>query len=144
MTCRRCGCRMLTKVGRATPMLICTDCGRPVDQRETAELKRKRLWGAITLMGMAVLGAATFLLASMNEMRRAATLEGAYERQGEASGEGAGEDRPLLEPSGLWDLQQPSAVRAGASSAESKPAKGQDVKVSAKPGAVETQDNKEH
>lgn len=75
---------MITKVGRATPMLICTDCGQPVDQRECAVLKRKRLWGAITLMGMACIGGSMFLLSFVNEIRTAGRLELQSERQVEA------------------------------------------------------------
>ncbi|MEB3201983.1 MAG: hypothetical protein VKK05_04105 [Synechococcus sp.] len=75
MACRRCGCRMLTKVGRSTPMLICTDCGLPVDRRETADIKRKRLWGALTLMSMASMGGILLLMVSMNEMRTAGRLQ---------------------------------------------------------------------
>jgi hypothetical protein len=75
---------MITKVGRTTPMLICTDCGQPVDQRECAVLKRKRLWGAITLMGMACIGGSMFLLSFVNEIRTAGRLELQSEGRGEA------------------------------------------------------------
>lgn len=75
MACRRCGCLMLTKVGRTTPMLICTDCGLPVDQRETAELKRKRFWGAVTLVTMASMGGLLLLMVSMSEMRTTDRLQ---------------------------------------------------------------------
>lgn len=29
MACPKCGCRLLTKVGRSKTMLICSDCGHP-------------------------------------------------------------------------------------------------------------------
>lgn len=29
MACPKCGCRLLTKVGRTKTMLICSDCGHP-------------------------------------------------------------------------------------------------------------------
>lgn len=29
MACPKCGCRLLTKVGRSKTMLICCDCGHP-------------------------------------------------------------------------------------------------------------------
>ena len=29
MACPKCGCRLLTKVGRAKQMLICSDCSHP-------------------------------------------------------------------------------------------------------------------
>ena len=31
MACPKCGCRLLTKVGRAKKMLICSDCSHPRD-----------------------------------------------------------------------------------------------------------------
>ncbi|MGA1302718.1 MAG: hypothetical protein ACO3ZD_01615 [Cyanobium sp.] len=75
MACRHCGCRMLTKVGRTSPMLICTDCGQPVNQRETADRKRKHLWGALTLLTMACMGGVLLLMVSMSEMRTARKLQ---------------------------------------------------------------------
>lgn len=87
MACRRCGCRMVTKVGRTTPMLICSDCALPVDQKESAALKRKRLWGAITLLAMAMVSGLMLLLATFNEIRTDGELSGDAERQGEAANE---------------------------------------------------------
>ncbi|MEX0588753.1 MAG: hypothetical protein WD136_05805 [Cyanobium sp.] len=29
MACPKCGCRLITKVGRSKTMLICADCGHP-------------------------------------------------------------------------------------------------------------------
>jgi hypothetical protein len=143
MACRRCGCRMLTKVGRTTPMLICTDCGLPVDQRESAALKRKRLWGALTLVCMAVMGGAILLLASINEIRREGGFQDA-ERQTEASSEEGEKDeqRLLLEPSRLVDPQRPATDGVKRSTATT-PVKGQAMRVSAQPGAVEAQEKKE-
>lgn len=91
MACRRCGCRMVTKVGRAAPMLICTDCGLPVDQRETAELKRKRLWGAVTLISMACMGGVLLLMVSINEMRTAGQLH--ITPEGEKGSEEHGDEK---------------------------------------------------
>jgi hypothetical protein len=100
MACRRCGCRMLTKVGRSTPMLICTDCGLPVDHRETAELKRKRLWGALTLMSMACMSGILLLMVSMNELRTAGRLQ--ITSQGEsAKGGRSGESGAYFHPGGV-------------------------------------------
>jgi hypothetical protein len=31
MACPKCGCRLLTKVGRSKKMLICSDCSHPRD-----------------------------------------------------------------------------------------------------------------
>lgn len=134
---------MITKVGRTTPMLICTDCGLPVDQRDSAALRRKRLWGALTLVGMAVVGGAIFLLASINEIRREGGGEDA-ERQTEASSDEGDKDdqRVLLEPSRL--VEEPrAATERGKAPPAATPVKGQAMKVSAQPGAVEAQENKQ-
>ena len=31
MACPKCGCRLLTKVGRSKQMLICSDCSNPLE-----------------------------------------------------------------------------------------------------------------
>lgn len=100
MACRRCGCRMLTKVGHASPMLICTDCGLPADQRETADLKRKRLWGALTLLTMACMGGVLLLMVSMNEMRTARRLQITSEGE-RAKGERSHEGGAYFHPGGV-------------------------------------------
>jgi hypothetical protein len=140
VACRRCGCRMLTKVGRTTPMLICTDCGFPLDQRETATLSRQRLWGAVTLVAMALVGSAMLLLASIKEMRRAEFLESTAEHPTEAaSQEGEkGEAGGLLEPSPLVDLYEPSDSRPGTPSASASETRAP-INVSPESGAGSTQ-----
>jgi hypothetical protein len=106
---------MLTKVGQARPMLICTDCGLPVDQRESSALARQRLWGALTLVGMAFVSGAMLLLAMMYEWRTTGAQEGSAERTEEASGEGTpkGEERLLLEPSRLLKPQTQASGQEG-------------------------------
>jgi hypothetical protein len=99
---------MLTKVGRTHPMLICTDCGLPVDQREAASLSRQRLVAASSLLVMALVGGALLSLASLNEARR----EGAETIQREEAAEAQGENSPLLEPSALVDRHVGPGERA--------------------------------
>jgi len=107
---------MLTKGGPAQRLLICTDCSLPVDDRESSLMARQRLWGGLTLVGMALLSAAMFLLANMYERRTAGTVEGALERQAEsAGGEGGDENneqRALFEPSGLVKPRAPEQLTA--------------------------------
>ncbi|MEB3325952.1 MAG: hypothetical protein VKM17_11545 [Cyanobacteriota bacterium] len=107
MACRRCGCRMLTKVGHARPMLICTDCGQPVDQRESIAMARQRLWGALTLVGLAMMSGSMLLLATMYEWRRPGSMEGVFGTREEEAGneEKREESRALFEPSGLVQPQ---------------------------------------
>lgn len=106
---------MLTKVGHARPMLICTDCGLPLDQRESTAMARQRLWGALTLVGLAMASGAMLLLATMYEWRTTAAGEGSLEPTEDASGEGAkkGEAPLLLEPSRLITPPAPRAETVG-------------------------------
>jgi hypothetical protein len=94
---------MITKVGHARPMLICTDCGLPVDQRESIAMARQRFWGALTLMGMALISGAMLLLATIYEYRMAGSMEGSLDRPEDGSEKEGKKDetRILLEPSGL-------------------------------------------
>lgn len=126
---------MVTKVGHAHPMLICTDCGQPLDQRETAAMVRQRLWGALMLVTMALVSGAMLLLATIYESRRTGSLEGSLERTEESSGDEAkGEKADVLpEPS---HLVKPAAERTG--SGERPPAR-----VSPKPAAAAPQQKKE-
>jgi hypothetical protein len=99
---------MLTKVGQSQRMLICTDCGQPVDQRESSAMARQRLWGALTLISLTVVSGAMLLLATMYESRNADAVKGSLDKPEDASGEEAkkGEETFLLEPS---TLMNPSA-----------------------------------
>jgi hypothetical protein len=105
MACRRCGCRMIAKVGRTHPMLICTDCGLPMDQRESKDLARRRLWSAITLTILATVGGAMALLAAMNDVRTAHPLEESTERKEGGEREERGDEKSLflIGPSGLTE-----------------------------------------
>ncbi len=104
---------MIAKVGRSHPMLICTDCGLPMDQRESKAMARQRLWSAVTLMVMATVGGAMALLATMNEVRTARPLEEGWERKEDgAAAEGQEKSGPgLMEPSGLMESGQRPAGR---------------------------------
>jgi cell division septation protein DedD len=112
---------MVTKVGHAKPMLICTDCGLPVDQRQTSEMARQRLWGALALVAMALISGAMLLLASINESRTAGFLEGSVDKPEKASGEDGQSSESLLlpEPSDL--LKPPRMVKRAATPASLAP-----------------------
>jgi hypothetical protein len=58
---------MVTKVGRRGHLLICSDCGRPVEKREQQLDNRRRLYGALSLIGLSLAGGMIFFLASMDE-----------------------------------------------------------------------------
>lgn len=111
---------MLTKVGRTHPMLICTDCGQPVDQLASSSLARKRIRGALSLLGLAAVGCGVFLLASMEEWRTASTPEPEEAAPRDQAEPGA---RPpgLLEPS---RLVRPGAEPVAARARESMGSRG--------------------
>ncbi|MEY4352691.1 MAG: hypothetical protein RLZZ609_932 [Cyanobacteriota bacterium] len=133
---------MLTKVGRTNPMLICTDCGFPIDQRETAILSRQRLWGAVTLVAMAMVGSGMLLLASIKEMRQAEFLDETSEDQKEDSSQASekGEQGIFWQTSPLVDLTQPSVSRPGARSTPAEKSRA----ASTESGASSTQDRNKH
>ena len=125
---------MLTKVGHARPMLICTDCGQPVDQRDSIALARQRLWGALTLVGMAMLSGAMLLLASTYEWRKAGLVDAEKQEQA-ASDEGTKEERAIFEPSGL--IKPSGLVKASAGvKAQERPTRT----VSTQPNAATAQE----
>ena len=54
MSCAKCGCRMVTKVGSTNTMLICSDCGHPrVDKALPRHTRLKRLATAGLLAALA-------------------------------------------------------------------------------------------
>ncbi len=112
---------MVTKVGHAHPMLICTDCGLPVDQRETSVMARQKLWGALALVTMFLISGSMLLLASIYESRTAGFLEESLEKADDRSKEEGNneEERVLLEPSGL--VKPPVAVKASTPSSAAPP-----------------------
>lgn len=68
VACPKCGCRMVTKVGRpAEGRFVCSDCGRPVDGLRLAQEQKRRWQAALVLSLLALGGTLVFLLASANE-----------------------------------------------------------------------------
>ena len=60
MACPKCGCRLLTKVGRSKTMLICSDCGHPQQPATEGEMFQWRQLSTLVLLG-AVAGVALAL-----------------------------------------------------------------------------------
>ena len=64
MSCTKCGCRMVTKVGRTNTMLICSDCGHPrAEKALPRHTKRKRI---ATAAFLAVLVGLTFAVSRLS------------------------------------------------------------------------------
>jgi len=55
LSCRKCGGRMVTKVGRTNTMLICSDCGHP--RTEKAQPHRVKLQHVATAGFLAAVSA---------------------------------------------------------------------------------------
>ena len=51
MACPKCGCRLLTKVGRSKTMLICSDCGHPRQPTPEGEIVQWRQLSSVLLLG---------------------------------------------------------------------------------------------
>lgn len=60
MACPKCGCRLLTKVGRSKTMLICADCGHPQDPSLEAGGFQWSQLSSVALL-LAIAGVATAL-----------------------------------------------------------------------------------
>ena len=63
MACPKCGCRLLTKVGRSRTLLICADCGHPQDPSlETGGFQWSQLSTVALLLGIAAVATALSFL----------------------------------------------------------------------------------
>jgi hypothetical protein len=93
-------------------MLICVDCGAPVDERETPQNRRQRLVAAATLCGFALAGGLIFTLTELN--RTDGDLE-MVNREQEGGGEGREEPGGAGAAAGLLD--PPLSVRLSAGAA---------------------------
>ena len=96
---------MVTKVGRGGNLLICSDCGVPVEVRQGPLENRQRLSGALTLIGLSLLGGMIFLLAAMEERLAPKAPQTGQRESGGAKGE---EDQRLAEPALLAPDPNPS------------------------------------
>ena len=66
LACPKCGCRIVTKVGRGRAMLICADCGHPVDDRQSRRRMNQRMVAALLMALIAALGGMVMFLAAAN------------------------------------------------------------------------------
>jgi len=100
LACRRCGCRMVTKVGRGGNLLICSDCGVPVEKRQGQLDTRQRLFGALALIGLTLVGGMIFFLAAMEEQLARKSNQSGQPESGAVKGEEAKrlQDPALLAP----------------------------------------------
>ena len=58
---------MVTKVGGRGNLLICSDCGVPVENLQGQQQHRQRLYAALSLICLTLVGGMVFLLAAMED-----------------------------------------------------------------------------
>ncbi len=115
---------MVTKVGRRGNLLICSDCGVVVENREGQQQHRQRLYAALALIGLTLVGGMIFLLAAMEERLVPAVTRAA---QREGGGEKGEQSQRLPEPALLApDPNPPLSISRPALSP--KPAKAVSAK----------------
>jgi len=96
---------MVTKVGRGGNLLICSDCGVPVEKRQGQLEHRQRLYGALALVGLSLVGTMIFFLASMEERLPPKTIQTGQRESGAEKGE---EGQRLPDPALLAPDPKPS------------------------------------
>jgi hypothetical protein len=97
---------MVTKVGRRGNLLICSDCGVPVEIRQGQLQHRQRLYSALALIGLTLVGGMIFVLAAMEERL---VPGGPRTDQREGGGEKGQESQRLPEPALLAPDPKPTA-----------------------------------
>jgi hypothetical protein len=96
---------MVTKVGRRGNLLICSDCGVPAEKPKGQPDNRQRLFGALALIGLTLVGGMIFFLAAVEE-RLAPNINQSRQRvDGAVQGE---EDQRLQEPALLAPDPKPT------------------------------------
>ena len=96
---------MVTKVGRGGNLLICSDCGVPVEKRQGQLEHRQRLYGALALVGLSLVGTMIFFLAAMEERLAPDVTKTGQRESGDDKGE---EGQRLPEPALLAPDPKPS------------------------------------
>ena len=97
---------MVTKVGGRGNLLICSDCGVPVENLQGQQQHRQRLYAALALLCLTLVGGMVFLLAAMEDrLAPWATQTG----QIEGDGQNGDESPRLPEPALLAPDPKPTA-----------------------------------
>ncbi|MCP9808813.1 hypothetical protein KBY58_05140 [Cyanobium sp. HWJ4-Hawea] len=56
MSCSKCGCRMVTKVGVSQTLLVCTDCGHPRNEIHSQPQARQKAWAYLLMFCLVLAG----------------------------------------------------------------------------------------
>ena len=115
---------MVTKVGRGGNLLICSDCGVPVENLQGQLQHRQRLYAALALLSLTLVGGMVFLLAAMED-RLAPWASQTGQRQG--GGQNGNQSQRLPEPALLAPDPKPTAS-ISSPALQNKQAKAQPVR----------------
>jgi hypothetical protein len=115
---------MVTMVGRRGNLLICCDCGVPVENLQGQLQHRQRLYAALALISLTLVGGMIFLLAAMDDrLAPWATQTG----QSEDSAQNGDERQRLPEPALLAPDPKPT-LTTKSPALQNKHAKAQSVR----------------
>jgi hypothetical protein len=115
---------MVTKVGRRGNLLICSDCGVPVENLQGQLQHRQRLYAALALISLTLVGGMIFLLAAMEErLAPWATQTGQSE-----GGAQNGDERPRLPEPALLAPDPKPTPSISSPALQNKQAKAQSVR----------------
>ncbi|MEB3199540.1 MAG: hypothetical protein VKK62_03295 [Synechococcaceae cyanobacterium] len=67
MSCPKCGCRIVAKLGRGRSMLICADCSHPLDTNPDPAQRRRTLLAVLSMAGILAVGSTVLLLDSIHD-----------------------------------------------------------------------------
>ena len=70
MSCSKCGCRIVSKLGRSKGLLICADCGHPVQTLLDPAKGRRTALAAVSLAGIMLVGSSVLILDSIHDSQR--------------------------------------------------------------------------
>jgi len=98
---------MVTMVGRRGNLLICCDCGVPVENLQGQLQHRQRLYAALALISLTLVGGMIFLLAAMDDRLAPWAIQTGQSEGGTQSGD---ERQRLPEPALLAPDPKPTAA----------------------------------
>jgi hypothetical protein len=98
---------MVTMVGRRGNLLICCDCGVPVENLQGQLQHRQRLYAALALISLTLVGGMIFLLAAMDDRLAPWAIQTGQSEGGTQSGN---ERQRLPEPALLAPDPKPTAA----------------------------------
>lgn len=85
--CSRCGCRIVSKLGRGKGLLICADCGHPLPNLVDPNKRRNTVLAAFSLIAMLMVGTSVLVLDSQRSSQQQGDLAPEASRSERSGGE---------------------------------------------------------